>query len=239
VGIFKFKHFQLHQNNNVFPVGTDAMILGAYAANSKGKEPSKMLDIGCGSGVLSLILISTYKNAHITSIDLNPLAVQLTEFNLKLNNIGGDQFTTHVSSFLTCNVAQTFDRIICNPPYFTNDLKSQSDATALAKHDDYLPLDKLFVKVSGLMHSESSFWLIYPFDARKDVIGLAWEAGLHLKKVIHVFGKPENKSRMIYAFSQTQSKTVEEEYLTIRAIDGKYTDQYITLTKNLHGVKLV
>lgn len=238
MSVFKFKQFNLQQSKNVFPVGTDAMILGAYTSKCKN-TPKNILDIGCGSGVLSLILITTHKNARITSIDINQSAIQLTEENFITNNINRNQFKTHTNSFLALDFDEKFDLIVCNPPFFTNDLKSKTVFNNLAKHDDSLPLELLFEKVKELMHSDSSFWFIYPNDERKDVIQIAKNNSLNPTKVINVFGKPGKKVRVIYQLKKNEPEKIIQENLIIRGINGRYTEEYIDLTKNLHGKAIV
>jgi tRNA1Val (adenine37-N6)-methyltransferase len=238
MSIFEFRHFKIQQKKGVFKIGTDALVLGAFVSQEKS-NPRSILDIGCGTGVLSLILAFSNAEAKITCIDINSTAADLTKHNFFLNDIDNKRTDVVNDSFLNYDFATDFDLITCNPPYFSNDLKNIEADKSLARHDDELNSYDLFAKVSGLLNEKGAFWLIYPSDERKNLSKIGEEYGLYPERIIHIYGKAGKKIRYIYKFVKQSNEPVKEEDFLIRDIDGNYSKQYVDLTKELHNRDLL
>jgi tRNA1Val (adenine37-N6)-methyltransferase len=229
MSIFKFKHFEVNQSNSAMKIGTDSMVFGSLI-DVEGK--SNALDIGTGTGVLSLMTAQRNPSLEITAIEID--AGAFVEAKMNFNNSSfKPQLTAFHVDFLNFSPDSKFDLIFSNPPYFENASKSSSQQKNLARHDDSLPLNVLFEKVAVHLTENGLFWVILPnltFDTYSE---FASKIGLHLFKQIEIFGKENQLVRKIGAFSKI-NKSLDHSRLIIRKNDGNYTDEYKELTIDYH-----
>jgi tRNA1Val (adenine37-N6)-methyltransferase len=233
MSIFKFQQFQVNQTHAAMKIGTDAMVFGAYIA---AKNATRALDIGTGTGVLSLMVAQKNPSVHIQAIE-----IELNAFNEAKSNFEASPFSTQLQvihqDFLAFQSEQLVDLIFTNPPYFTNSSKSGVENRNKARHTDELPFEQLIAKVSSLLSQEGFFWIILPVDAFEIIQQLTAEHQLYLVKEISIFGKKNQLVRKIGVFSFHEQHPIFEAFI-IRDEDNSYTSQYISLTKDFHAVDL-
>lgn len=232
--VFRFKEFELFQENSTLKVGTDAMVFGALI-NTKYK--ANALDIGAGTGVLSLMMAQRNPDLFIEAIEIEPGAAKDCDFNFK-NATWKNRLKLHQANFLNHDFDKSFDLIISNPPFYANGLLSASPNVNLSKHNNVLPFEALFKKSAECMCESGEFWMIAPHEHRDVLKQLAQVVNWHLRSEITVFAKPERPSRVILSFSPIPSEKLTSELL-IREDSGNYSAQYKALTIDFHGVKLV
>jgi tRNA1Val (adenine37-N6)-methyltransferase len=228
---FHFKEFTIEQSRSALKVGTDAMILGTLIPRGFS---GMALDIGTGTGVLSLMVAQNSPLLHITAAEIDQnscLDAQANFFNSKFSS----QLKVVESDFR--NVEGTFDLIISNPPFYLNGLLPDDTLKSSAKHSDSLSLNELFSYVKQHLHENGEFWCIYPFEHKEQVVEIAKNSGLHVSIDYSVNSKIYTKSRVVLCFNHDRSE-VENYELTIRKSNGEYTDEYKELTKDFHGKKL-
>ncbi len=237
MSIFQFKHFSILQKDSAMKIGTDAMILGALVSV---EAKTTVLDIGTGTGVLSLMLAQKNKNMHISAIEIDEKASFEAKFNVE-NSTYKNQIDVIFSDFLEYDFSGKFDLIVTNPPFFENSLKSsgkfKSEQTNLARHTDSLPFERLIKKVSDLLNEEGDFWIILPHVAAAKLIVIAHKQDLFLIEEIAVYGKPNILIRKILRFSKNSIKHVTTSLL-IRENNSDYSDEYKSLTFDFHNRKL-
>jgi tRNA1Val (adenine37-N6)-methyltransferase len=231
--VFRFKEFEIFQDNTTLKVGTDAMVFGAII-NTENKTTA--LDIGAGTGVLSLMLAQRNSDLFIEAIEIETGAAKDCDFNFQ-NAPWKNRLKLHQADFLDYNFQKPFDLIVTNPPFYANGLLSVSPKVNLSKHNHVLPFDALFKKSAECLSESGEFWMIAPYEQRNVLKQMAQVVNWHLRADITVFAKPERPSRVILSFSPIPSKKVCSELL-IREVSGSYSLQYIALTKDFHGVKL-
>lgn len=154
---FKFKQFGLNHTSSTMKIGTDAILLGALTAVD-GVE--NILEIGCGCGIISLMLAQR-SNALITALDIHQNSVNQAEdnfnkspWNERLKALKVDARDYYSNS--------KFDLIVTNPPYFNNSLKPNSEQKILSKHTDSLSYEELCISACNNLSNEGHFWLILP-----------------------------------------------------------------------------
>ena len=229
---FKFKYFQVEQVPNVHSVGTDAMILGALI---NAHDPETILDIGTGTGVLSLMMGQVYPHAKITAIDVNEQAVELANMNFDHSPFSNRLEIKHLDlNSFTENTSSQFDLIISNPPYFENSTPAKGEGRNSARHQSSLSLEDLLKSVAELLSAHGSCWLILPVDQFEKVQNTEV---LYCSKRIKIFGKPGKHVRDVICLSKNES-SYHEEALTIRDEHGNYTEAYKSATLEFHGVAL-
>ncbi len=229
MSIFKFKHFEVNQTNSAMKIGTDSMVFGSLI-DVEGK--SIALDIGTGTGVLSLMTAQRNPQLKITAIEIEANAFEEAKMNFKTSKFDSQLAALHVD-FLDYDPETKFDLIFSNPPYFENASKSLNQEKNLARHDDSLPLEVLFEKVANHLTEDGHFWVILPNLTFDTYLEFAKEIGLQLVKQIEIFGKENQLVRKIGAFSKINI-ALEHSNLIIRNNDGNYTDEYKKLTIEYH-----
>ncbi len=159
---FSFKYFTVHQDLCAMKVGTDGVLLGCWAEGGK-----RILDIGSGTGVVSLMMAQRHPFSFIDAIDIDEGAFRQTVMNISASPFS-DRMAAHLLS-LQNYFTEPYDSIVCNPPFFTNDLKSPCEQRNKARHTDTLSFPDLFSNVKRLLRPEGSFSLIIPLNERKDI----------------------------------------------------------------------
>lgn len=224
---FRFKKFSIHHDRTAMKVGTDGVLLGALAGSG---SPKNILEIGVGSGVVSLMLAQRFPEANIIGVEIDPEAwLQATE-NAQ-NSPWDDRidFLNLPFQEFCQKTEKRFDLIVSNPPYFSNHLKSPDPKRNLALHNDALPFSELAGGLKELLNPESEFWVILPQDQMLDLGKVLDAAGLNLLCKISVKDNPErNILRLIHGFSNFKS-CLKQLSLSIKDKGGSYSDDYSEL----------
>lgn len=230
--LFRMKHFDIFQSEDVFKVGTDAMVLGAWTSSEP--HPSRILDIGTGTGVLSMMMAQKFPKAKIVAMDSSMHAVQLANYNFLSNPISNN-CSALLHSFEDYEPDKPFDLIVSNPPFFLNAKKSESTLNMVAKHWNQSGLESFFGLIKRSLAPFGRAFIVHPPQA-----GFEKEASrmnLSLVKQLQVFGKEEKLVRCCSEFAK-EAHDCQVERLVIRQKDGKYTQEYKILTQDYHGVAL-
>ena len=226
---FRFKEFSIQQDVNTHKVGTDAMLLGAYIDAS---NQSFGLDIGAGTGVLSLMLAQRNPSIQITCIEIDKKSSDECSANIKespwSNRI---QLINH--DFIEYEFTHKFDLVFSNPPYYLTD-NSSNDATMRTKHITLTKIEEWFCKIASLLLPEGVVWMIWPSESSKRIIEIASAHKLFVLTKINLYSKANILSRTILCFSFQENKAVNEDTLIIRNHDNSYSDAYRSLTSDFH-----
>jgi len=225
---FKFKQFSVDDSACAMKVGTDSVLLGSWASLDGADT---ILDIGTGSGLLAL-MAAQKSNALITAIDIDEQACQQASVNfnnspwagrLSCHNIGLENFNTENNYF---------DHIITNPPFFINSLKSPEEGRNTARHTDSLPAETLLKVSAAMLAPAGKLSLIFPIQDKMNVISHAIEGDLKLSRYTEIIPKQgKEANRVLMEFSKCQVKEVKSSAIVIRDANGKYTQEYISLTE--------
>jgi tRNA1Val (adenine37-N6)-methyltransferase len=156
---FKFKQFTIHQDKCAMKVSTDACIFGAEILLNNNAQ--NILDIGAGTGLLSLMQAQKKEQLKITAIEINEDAYLQAKQNFEDSKFA-NQIQIVKADIIKYESAQKFDVIICNPPFFENDLKTVNKALNDAKHSDALSLSQLINCIKNLLNNDGEAFLILP-----------------------------------------------------------------------------
>ncbi len=230
---FHFRYFEVEDEDSSLRVGTDAMLLGSWATPGKAK---KILDIGTGCGVLALMMAQK-SGATIDAIDTDLPSVMEARKNFS-NAPWSSRITAihHPLQSFSCGDATGYDFIISNPPYFSNSLKSPSARINKTRHDDSLSLLELAQKVSDLLSVDGRFSVILPSEPAQRFRLICEKFHVYLSRRMVIYPKPAAPSkRMLLEFSKSQVGLEDCQELIIRDSSGRYTDEYLVLTKDFHN----
>ena len=136
---FSFKQFHIEQEHSAMKVGTDGVLLGAWA-----KGGLNILDIGTGTGLIALMMAQRFPNSKVVGIDIDENAIKDALYNVRnssfIERVSIEQITLQTYGKKHAN---EFDAVVCNPPYFINSLKTLSESRTIARHTDSLSYAEL------------------------------------------------------------------------------------------------
>lgn len=230
---FKFKQFEIQQDQCAMKIGTDAVLLGAWT--SLKNNPFSVLDIGAGTGVLSLMLAQRSKAQLIDAIEIDDSAYEQCVNNFENSPWSDRLFCYHASLDEFANeIEQQYDLIISNPPFYSEDYKTTNEQRDLARFSEALPFDHLLESISKLLSEDGVFSVIIPFKEETKFITLALEFKLFPNRMLHVKGNPlSDIKRSLLEFSFTKSN-IKIDTLIIETERHQYTQNYIDLTKDFY-----
>ena len=229
---FSFKQFTIHQDKCAMKVGTDGVLLGAWADVSKSK---RILDVGTGTGLIA-IMLGQRTSARIDAVETDKNAYMQACSNVR-NSPWGSRIQVHHTSFQEY-AAQTncsYNHIVSNPPYFINSLKNPGKSKETARHTSTLSYDDLLINAFSLLDDEGILSVILPYEESKLFIIMAQEVGLFCNKKVHVIpcpGKPAK--RVLMQFVGKSGKLLEYELLIEQGKRHQYSEEYINLTKEYY-----
>jgi tRNA1Val (adenine37-N6)-methyltransferase len=228
---FRFKQFVIKQEGAAMKVGTDGVLLGAWADI---ENVNSVLDIGTGSGVIAL-MIAQRCPATINAIEIDTLSAAQAKLNFE-SSIWSDRLSVEAMSlqaYFKDHDAQ-FDLIVSNPPYFNKSLKSPSPERTLTRHTDQLPNDDLLEGVKKLLSPIGRFCAIFPYVEGNIFIAQAANYNLYCNKKLYIQTKPNNPIIRILAEFSFEKRRVIEDSISIHGDDGEYTSTYKELTRDFY-----
>lgn len=231
---FQFKQFSVRQDQCAMKVGTDGVLLGAWVQSKD--IPNTILDVGSGTGVISLMLAQRYSNSEIEAIEIDQNAYQQAVDNFENAPWADRLFCFHASfqEYFQEVEDLTYDLIISNPPYFSPTQKSNDESRNTARFEDALPFEHLFYGASKLLSDQGNFALIIPFDKEKQAVDMAKRMHLHPQRITRVkgnFESPIKRSLMQFGF---EKREIDISELVIEISRHKYTDTYLDLVKDFY-----
>jgi tRNA1Val (adenine37-N6)-methyltransferase len=228
---FNFKHFVINQEGSAFKVGTDGVLLGAYAGIDGAQT---ILDIGSGTGLISL-MIAQRSNANITALEPDYDSYLQTCENVSLSPWSNRISVRNASLQDFDNDGHKFDLIVTNPPYFQNSLKNPDSRKSSARHNDTLTTGELLTGVMKLMKDDGHLQMILPYVEGNIFIAEAAGSGLYCNNILKIKPLPSAEvRRLILRFSKIQMKPTEN-FLTIgHGKRHEFTEDYINLTKDFY-----
>lgn len=230
---FKFKQFTIHQDRCAMKIGTDSVLLGAWT--SLDKNPSSILDIGAGTGVLALMMAQRCSAELIDAIEIDNDAYEQCVDNFEQSSWSDRLFCYHASlKEFAEEIEETYDLIIINPPFYSETYKSENEQRDLARFNDAMPFQHMIESISKLLSKDGLFSVIIPFSEETAFIVLASKEMLFPNRILRVKGSPSSEiKRSLIEFSFAEMKADVSE-LIIETLRHQYTDDYIELTRNFY-----
>ena len=229
MGGFRFKQFAVEQDDVAMKVGTDGVLLGAWAACDGAK---RILDIGTGTGVISLMLAQRNAEAQIQAVEIDETATQRARSNFDLSP-WAERLEVENCAVQEFGAAEKFDLIISNPPYFVDSLLPPDAKRSTARHTHDLSFEELDKAVCRLLADEGRFALILPITEFEKYLTITQ---LHLARRCDVYPKVGAAIKRVMAeFALHATAEVKYETITIEQDKrGDYTDEYRALTKDFY-----
>lgn len=224
--MFRFRQFVIEQELCAMKVGTDGVLLGAWAAGG-----NRILDAGTGTGVIALMMAQRFPQSQVTALDIDEGAVLQARQNVLASpfkdrvevlheSLQQHSETLHSSSF----ILPSYDAIVSNPPYFIGSLRAPDNQRNTARHADMLTYEELMQSAFRLLADEGVVSVIVPFDYRRRMDDAALFAGLYPCRVCAVSTKEGKPARRYLLAYSKRPLPIHHETLTI----GSEAYQHLT-----------
>ncbi len=220
---FTFRRFTVHQERCAMKVGTDGVILGAWAVGS-----SNILDIGTGTGLVALMMAQRYPDANVTAIDIDEGAAQQAA-----ENVTASPFAERISVVHTAlqdfHPNKSFDAIVCNPPFFEQSLTCPDKNRTISRHTTTLTFRELMTHAYSLLNDDGEMSVVIPTDAMSRMEEAACLAGFFMKRQCEIrTTSTKPPKRQLLSFAKRPVETFERQTIIIGS------EEYKELTKDFY-----
>jgi tRNA1Val (adenine37-N6)-methyltransferase len=222
--MFQFKQFKIEQDECAMKVGTDGVLLGAWARGG-----ARLLDVGTGTGIIALMLAQRYPDAHVVGIDIDEGAVRQATANVLAS-----PFSSRIRleqarvQDMDASYAGCFDAVVSNPPFFIDSLQAPDRQRNVARHTETLTYADLMKAAHRLLNDDGELSVIVPFDYRRRMDDEAIFQGFFPSRVCAVKTTPTKPVRRYLLAYKKQPCPCEQTELVIG------DEQYLSLTGDFY-----
>jgi tRNA1Val (adenine37-N6)-methyltransferase len=231
IGDFRFKQFTIQQGKSTHKVGTDGVLLGAWASV---ENVNRVLDIGTGTGLISLMIAQrTSDNVLIDAVELLEEDAMQAKINFD-NSPWRARVSTHTGAVQNFRAPYKYDLIISNPPFFMNSWTPPDEKRSQARHTSTLNFKELIDVILRSLSDQGRFSIILPNSEGKEFTKLAAINSLYCQRLCEFrtrTNKPIERWMMEFAF---QPKTLFREELLLYAEGNNWSEQYRNLTRDFY-----
>jgi tRNA1Val (adenine37-N6)-methyltransferase len=215
-------------------VGTDGVLLGAWTPIEN--NPFSILDIGAGTGLIALMLAQRSQAEQIDALEIDEEAYEQAVDNFENSPWSDRLFCFHagLDEFVE-EPEDEYDLIVSNPPFYSEDYKTDNEQRDLARFADAMPFEDLIEAAALLLSENGVFAVIIPYKEEEQFMDLANEYELYPIKITRVKGTPTTEiKRSLLAFSRIEKSDFPVNELIIETARHQYTAEYIALTKDFY-----
>lgn len=232
---FQFKEFIIHQDQCAMKVTTDNCLFGAWVAEQIKNETGRVLDIGTGTGLLSLMLAQKNPNIETVAVEID-----LPAFEQASKNIQDSPWASRIKVIkddIRRRTAQSFDIIVCNPPFYEKEIPSANEQRSVALHDQGLTLNQLAAILQKNLKPGGSFFLLLPYKRNAEIRKLFKGQVFTIPKIIMVRQSDNHdffRVMMHGILKNDSTKETQIEEVSITDKDQKYTAGFVELLKDYY-----
>lgn len=227
---FRFKQFTINQDRTAMKVGTDGVLIGAWANVA---DSSKILDVGTGTGLIAIMAAQRNATASIDAIEVDSGAFNQAKENVQAC-AWSERINLHLIDFrsFSQNCAQRFDHIITNPPFYNSTLKPTQKERAVARHDESLDLSTIIKGAAALLYDRGRLSMILPASIFPDLKMIAHTNGFFISALTYVKPTPSKPPhRILVELNQTKTEYKVNEMIIEEFGRHQYSDAYKQLTR--------
>lgn len=229
---FRFRQFTIEQDHCAMKVTTDACIQGAWTPVVHGTQ--RILDIGTGTGLLSLMLAQRCHTARITAIEIDEPAAAQAAQNVQ-NSPWHQRIEVVHGNVLEHEPEVLYNAIVCNPPFFTDSLKNDQQNKTMARHNVSLTMDKLLQKMAAMLCTDGYCSLLLPAIEYARWLPIAHQNGLFETQRLDVRHYPHAPvKRVVAILSKQPVMAAAVTLLTIKDEAGQYTSHFSQLMQDFY-----
>lgn len=229
--VFRFKQFAVKNCLSAMKVGTDGVLLGAWA--DAGARKVHILDVGAGTGLISLMMAQRNPQATVKGIEIDKNAYTEALENI-INSPWNDRISVINDNFLQFSTVEKFDIIVSNPPFFTNGLLAPDVARATARHAQNLDICSFLAKAIELLKENGKIIFIYPYSDLELIRHAIAESNLYINKLCYIYPRKDLHCKRILCECSRIETEIREDSLSIESGRHIYTPEYIELTRDFY-----
>lgn len=228
--IFRFKQFEVIHQHSAMKVGTDGVLLGAWANVDNAK---KALDIGAGTGLISLMLAQRNTNLSIDAVEIDEASFREMEMNFD-NSAWKKRLKGYCIDIADFKSTNAYDLIVSNPPFFNLGTQSPILNRLNARHNQSLPQEILIAVVNRLLLPFGKFCIILPTIEGEQLIEACKKSNLFTTRKTYFIPKEGRKTeRLLLEFQKKQKELTENKIIQYNQKNEWHAD-YIALTKDFY-----
>lgn len=234
--MFRFQKFSVAHSRSTMKVGTDGVLLGAWADTHSARN---ILDIGTGCGLIALMAAQRTPDAHVTAIDIDQASIDEATENFQASPFTErlEAFQADIQTFSTQPNTFQYDCILSNPPFFTESLLSPNPTRAAARSvAGGLSFQTLIESAVRLLTPGGSLQIILPFQEAPRILDIAIGAGLHLLRRTDITTKATKPPRrtLLHWTNQPTSAPILHNQICLTGAHGNRSEDYQALTKDFY-----
>lgn len=222
---FKCKQFTIHQGQCAMKVTTDGCLFGAWVARqlSKADQVVNLLDIGSGTGLLSLML------AQQISAAIDAIEIQAADFLQGFENIQQSPWAHRIQvwegDILEYPIDKKYDVIISNPPFYEGDLKGDHLGRNIAHHNEGLQWEALFATIRARLNPHGLFYILLPSKRINELPVLLNQQELYLHEICWVSATDQHSPFRVMIRGGCMPQPTVSDTLMIKS-EGQYTQRF-------------
>lgn len=224
MSVFKFKQFQIQQFVNSQKITTDTCVFGSLFKHFYPYNPARILDVGAGTGVLSLMAAQHFPSSTIYGLEIDAESCLELIQNYSVSS-WADRLEAIHSDFRNFESQYNFELIVSNPPFFSNSLLSDKVSKTRVRHQEFsLSANELLFGVSKLLDPEGLFICIYPFDFLEEFLKMAANFKLY-PQILYSFQHTSSHSYHRFAVSLGfyKNENYERRELVFKTEENNYS----------------
>ncbi|HTN17335.1 MAG TPA: methyltransferase [Chitinophagaceae bacterium] len=225
---FQFKQFRIAQEHCAMKVSTDACIQAAWTPLPTGIK--SVLDIGTGTGLLSLMIAQRCPEYSIDAIEIDQAAAVQAAANVR-QSVFADHIQVYYADVLKWEKEHLYDLVLCNPPFFTGSLKGPDAQRNLARHTGDLNLETLAGLIARYLAVQGAASVLLPVSETGRWHTAVSDKGLFVRQVLWVKPFEHSKANRAILICSRQHGAVQEETLVIYREPKVYTAQFTELLR--------
>ena len=229
----EYKGLKIVQNKNGFCFGIDSVLLSDFAKEIK--KDSQVLDLGTGTGIISILLCGKTNLKHITGIEIQESVYKMAQKSIELNNLQSrfNIINEDIRNLSKKFPANSFDAIVTNPPYKKENtgLKSEDIVQVISRHEVMCKVEDIAKNASRLLKNNCSIYMVHRPDRLVDIIQIFKKYKLEPKKLRFVYPKIGKEPNLILIKATKSGKEFlkVEKPLIVYNKDGTYTDEILKI----------
>ena len=221
-----YPNLKVYQDDSMFKFSIDSVLLPNFVTLSKKK--GRILDIGCGNGVIPIVLTTRTSN-HVDGVEIQKDVYELAKRSVEYNNLE-DQITIYnedIKEFSKNCETDMYDTITCNPPYF-KDMKQNDDLhKTYARHEESLNVEEVMAIAKKLLKNNGNIAIVHRTERLIDIISAMKKNNIEPKKIQFVYSKKDKPSNILLIEGTKNGKPGVKimEPLYLHNSDHTYTEQ--------------
>ena len=232
---FQFKQFTVYHDKSAMKVTTDACFFGAWCAEEIAHlsiEKTRLLDIGAGTGLLSL-MIAQKNRLNIDAVEIDKSAAMQAKENIAASP-WFQQIKVHNENILQFDMNRNYDLIVSNPPFYENELSSARQAKKIAHHSEELKMAEVFDIVNQGLTENGIFFLLLPFKREAELETMTAKNNLHINKKLLLQPSIKHKPTRIMIMGSRKKGKASIQTIPIRDEKDEYTPGFKKMLKDYY-----